>query len=158
MPGRHPLRYWSTHSHVRAILLALVLVLPSQGFSQTPVDTLRSLDSAWARSYATNDTVLAKKLFDDSLIVTGGNGRVKGKPGELADVGPSPGFTIHYFRTRDVVAREYGTAGVVIGLAEWSWTYKGVTNSTRRRYTAVYARGGPLGWRMVSLHIGQGLE
>lgn len=143
---------------MRAMVLALVLVLPSQAFSQTPVDTLRNLDSAWARSYATNDTVLAGKLFDDSLIVTGGNGRLKGKRGELADVGPSRGLTIHYFRTRDVIAREYGTAGVVIGLAEWSWTFNGVTNSTRRRYTAVYARGGPLGWRMVSLHIGQGLE
>ena len=140
------------------MVLALVLVLPSQVVSQTPVDTLRSLDSAWARAYATNDTVLAKQLFDDSLIVTGGNGRLKGKRGELGDVGPSRGLSIHYFRTRDVVAREYGTAGVVIGLAEWSWTSNGVTNSTRRRYTAVYARGGPLGWRMVSLHIGQGLE
>lgn len=143
---------------MRAMVLALVLVLPSQAFSQTPVDTLRNLDSAWARSYATNDTVLAGKLFDDSLIVTGGNGRLKGKRGELADVGPSRGLTIHYFRTRDVIAREYGTAGVVIGLAEWSWTFNGVTNSTRRRYTAVYVRGGPLGWKMVSLHIGQGLE
>ena len=67
-------------------------------------DTLRQLDSAWARSYATNDTVLAGKLFDDSLIVTSGNGRLKGKKGELADVGPTPGGQIHYFRTRDVVA------------------------------------------------------
>jgi hypothetical protein len=126
--------------------------------AQTPSDTLRQLDSAWARSYATNDTVLASKLFDDDLLVTGGDGRLKGKRGELADVGPSPGLKIHYFRTRDVVARDYGTAGVVVGLAEWSWTHNGVTNSTRRRYTAVYARGGPLGWRMVTLHIGPGLE
>ena len=71
----------------------------------------------------------------------------------MADVGPAqPGFQIHYFRTSDV--RVQPRAGVVTGLAEWSWTFNGRTNVTRRRYTSVYARGGPLGWRMVALHIG----
>jgi len=135
----------------------LLLVLPQRGTAQTPNDTLRHLDSAWARSYATNDTALANKLFDDSLVVTGGNGRVKDKKGEMADVGPAqPGFQIHYFRTSDV--RVQPRAGVVTGLAEWSWTFNGRTSLTRRRYTAVYARGGPLGWRMVALHIGPALE
>jgi hypothetical protein len=121
--------------------------------AQTGADSLRQLDSAWARSYATYDTALANKLFDDSLIVTSGNGRLKNKKGEMADVGPQqPGFQLHYFRTSDV--RVQPRAGVVTGLAEWSWTYNGQTNTTRRRYTAVYVRGGPLGRRMVALHIG----
>jgi ketosteroid isomerase-like protein len=126
--------------------------------AQNPtVDTLRQLDSAWARSYATNDTALANKLFDDSLVVTSGNGRLKDKKGEMADVGPAqPGFQIHYFRTSDV--RVQPRAGVVTGLAEWQWTFNGQTNTTRRRYTAVYTRGGPLGWRMVALHIGPAPE
>jgi hypothetical protein len=76
----------------------------------------------------------------------------------MADVGPSPGFQIHYFRTSDVVARSYGSAGAVIGLAEWSWTFDSRTNITRMRYTAVYARGGALGWRMVVLHLGPAPE
>ena len=129
-------------------LLAILLVL------QSPADSLRRLDSLWARSYATNDTVLGAKLFDDSLIVTSGNGRLKDKKGELADVGPTPAGEIHYFRTSDVQARVYGSAGYVVGLAEWSYTYNGRKGDYRRRYTAVYARGGPLGWRMVALHIG----
>ena len=123
------------------------------GLVQTSADSLRQLDSAWARSYATYDTALANKLFDDSLFVTSGNGRIKDKKGEMADVGPAqPGFQIHSFRTSDV--RVQPRAGVVTGLAEWSWTFNGRTNVTRRRYTSVYARGGPLGWRMVALHIG----
>lgn len=69
-------------------LFILAFAQPSR--AQAPADTLRQLDSAWARSYATNDTVLAGKLFDDSLIVTSGNGRLKDKKGEMADVGPSP--------------------------------------------------------------------
>ncbi len=65
------------------------------------------------------------------------------------------GFVIHYFRTSDVVVRMYGSASVVTGLAQWSYTYQGNTPpTTRRRYTAVYVRGGPLGWHMVALHIG----
>jgi hypothetical protein len=122
--------------------------------AQSPTDSLRQVDSAWARSYATNDTVLAGKLFDDSLVVTGGNGLLRNKQGELADVRPAPGLVMNYFRTSDVRASAYGTAGVVTGLAEWSFSMNGRASAARRRYTAVYARGGPLGWRMVALHIG----
>jgi len=129
-------------------------VLPAQ----TPTDTLRQLDSAWARSYATNDTVLAAKLFDDSLIVTSGNGRLKDKRGEMEDVGPYPGLRLHYFRSRDVVVRPYGSSAVVTGLLEWSFTMNERVSNLRRRYTAVWARGGPLKWRMVALHIGPAPE
>ena len=134
-------------------LIALVLILQAPSAR----DSLLAMDSAWARAYATADTALANKVFDDSLIVTGGNGRIKDKKGEMADVGPlPPGFQIHYFRTSDV--RVNARAGVVTGLAEWQWTWQGRTNSTKRRYTAVYVRGGPLGWRMVALHIGSQME
>lgn len=140
------------------LLTALIILAPPQSAAaQSTRDSLLALDSAWARSYATSDTALANKLFDDSLIVTGGNGRLKDKKGEMADVGPlPPGFQIHYFRTSDV--RAQARAGVVTGLAEWSWTFNGRTSTARRRYTAVYARGGPLGWRMVALHIGPAPE
>jgi ketosteroid isomerase-like protein len=137
--------------------ITALIVLAHPGAAQSTRDSLLSLDSAWARSYATADTALANKLFDDSLIVTSGNGRVKNKKGEMADVGPlPPGFQIHYFRTSDVRVQPRG--GVVTGLAEWSWTMNAQTSTTRRRYTAVYARGGPLGWRMVALHIGPAPE
>ena len=137
---------------MKTAIVLLVLLAPAAQ-AQTAKDSLLKLDSLWAQSYAKNDTALGNKVFDDSLIVTGGNGRLKDKKGEMADVGPAePGFQIHYFRTSDV--RVQPRAGVVTGLAEWSWTYNGKSNSTQRRYTAVYVRGGPLGWRMVALHIG----
>ena len=141
------------------LIVGTSLLILSRAAAQTATDTLRQLDSAWARSYATNDTALAGKLFDDSLVVTSGNGRLKGKKGEMADVGPAaPNSQIHYFRTRDVMVRAYRDVGVVIGLAEWRYTFNGNTSDYRRRYTAVYARGGPLGWRMVALHIGPAPE
>ena len=52
-------------------------MLGQSAAAQSTRDSLLALDSAWARSYATSDTGLANKLFDDSLIVTGGNGRLK---------------------------------------------------------------------------------
>jgi ketosteroid isomerase-like protein len=132
--------------------LAAVLLFTAE--AQTASDTVRRLDSAWARSYATHDTALAKALFADSLVVTGSRGKLKDRNGELGDVRPYPGLQMHYFRTSDVAVRPYGSAAVVTGLAEWSFTMNNQVSNYRYRYTATYVRGGPLGWRMVALHIG----
>ena len=122
--------------------------------AQSAEDTLRKLDSAWARAYAEHDTATAISLFDDRLIVTSGTGTTKDKSGELGDIRPSAGLQMHFFRTSSVEVRVSGASAAVAGLAEWSFTYNGRTNTIRRRYTATYAQGGPLGWRMIALHIG----
>jgi len=61
---------------------------------------------------------------------------------------------MEYFRTEDVSCRVYASAAVVPGLAVWRFTYNGQPTALRKRYTATYIRGGPLGWRMVALHLG----
>jgi ketosteroid isomerase-like protein len=136
------------------ILAFLTVIIAAPASAQSAEEALRKVDSAWARSYAQNDTATAKALFDDALIVTSGSGTLKDKEGELADVRPAAGLQMHFFRTSDVQVRMLGTSAVVAGLAEWSFTYNGRTNTIRRRYTATYAQGGPLGWRMVALHVG----
>jgi CubicO group peptidase (beta-lactamase class C family)/ketosteroid isomerase-like protein len=119
-------------------------------------DTIRKLDSAWARSYAVHDTALALALFDDEIVITSTDGLLKNREQELADIRPAAGFVMEYFRTRDQLVRVIGDeAAVVQGLAEWRFQYNGKTNEVRRRYTSVFARGGMLGWRMVALHIGR---
>jgi CubicO group peptidase (beta-lactamase class C family)/ketosteroid isomerase-like protein len=117
-------------------------------------DTIRRLDSAWARAYAVHDTALAAALFADDLVATSSGGVVKGKPGEMADVRPQPGLQMAYFRTEQVDVRVHGAAAVATGLAQWSFTSNGQATTLRRRYTSTYVRGGPLGWRMVALHLG----
>ena len=134
-----------------ALLLA-TLVAPLR--AQSAVDTLRMLDSAWARSYATHDTALALALLADDLVMTGSNGTRKAKTDELRDVRPYPGLRMHYFRTTDVDIRVHGNAAIVVGVAEWEFTMEGRVSAYRRSYTALYARGGPLHWRMVGLHMG----
>jgi len=135
--------------------VACLLLLAGSAQAQSPADSVRALDSAWARSYATHDTALALRLFADDLIVTSMAGSLKDKMGELADIRPQAGLQMHFFRTSDVTVRVHGDAAVVAGLAEWEFTYNDRRTGARRRYTAVFARGGPLGWRMVALHLGR---
>ena len=140
--------------HIAIVTSFAAVLSTAPALAQDPTDSLRRLDAEWARSYAENDTATAIKLFDDRIIVTGGMGTVKDKNGELADVRPTAGLQMHYFRTSNVDVRVHGASAAVAGLAEWSFTYNGRTNTIRRRYTATYAQGGPLGWRMIALHIG----
>jgi ketosteroid isomerase-like protein len=114
---------------------------------------LVTLDSIWARNYARNDTVTADKLMAPDFFMTSGNGRVKTKAEEMGDIRPSPGLRMLYFRTEGVHVHVYGEAAVVSGFASWSFEQNGRTPTTRRRYTAVYTRGGPLGWMLRELHI-----
>ena len=139
-----------------ALLLAFSLSwVPCRGAAgQTAADTLRRLDSAWARSYQVHDTVTARALFAPDIMITGGAGQTKDREGELADVRPSPGLVMKYFTTSKVAMRVHGSAGVVTGRAEWSFDHNGRTSTMRRSYTATYVRGGPLGWKMVALHLG----
>lgn len=142
-------------SLLRAAATALALMLAaSHASAQSVADSVRALDSAWARSYATHDTAFAQALFAAELTATSGGGIVKTRDVELADVRPTPGLTMHFFRTKDVDVRVYPGAAVVIGLAEWEFAMGGETRGLRRRYTAVYVRGGSLGWHMVALHLG----
>ena len=134
----------------------LIFAGAQAGQAQTITDTIRKLDSAWARSYAVHDTALALSLFADDIVITSTDGRLKNREQELGDIRPSAEFVMEYFRTRDPLVRVFNEQSAVVqGLAEWRFRYNGKTNDVRRRYTSVFVRGGPLGWRMVALHIGR---
>jgi hypothetical protein len=113
------------------------------------------LDARWAFAYRSHDTAFAKRLFAVDLVVTSANGTLKDRKKELDDIRPAPGLVMEYFRTDSVRVRVHGTAAVVTGIAEWRFVYRGQPTTNRRRYTAVYTRGGPLRWRMVALHMGR---
>ena len=119
-----------------------------------PVDQIRALDSLWARSYFTHDTVAAKSVLSPDIFITATNGSFKNRETELNDVREYPGTTVNYFRSTDVTVRPYQGTAVVTGQLEWETSTGGRASAVRRRYTAVYAPGGPRGWHMVVLHIG----
>jgi uncharacterized protein DUF4440 len=136
------------------MLYFLTVLFAGELHAQAAADVLRKLDSAWARSYAEHDTATAIALLDERFIATSAAGTLKDRNGELGDVRPTAGLEMHFFRTSNVDVRVSGSTGAVVGLAEWSFTYNGRTNTIRRRYTATYAQGGPRGWRMIALHLG----
>ena len=104
--------------------------------------------------YAQHDTSLALQLYADDLVFTSANGNQKTREQEIADVRPAAGLVMEYFRTtpRRIVVHE--SAAVVTGLAEWSFTWNGQQRQVRRYYTISWARGGPLGWRIIAVHMG----
>ena len=140
---------------MRWLLVLPMLAAVHRAEAQSAVDSVRALDSAWARAYATHDTTLALALFAPDLLVTGANGSLKSRADELGDIRPQPGLRMQYFRTSDVNVRVYGRSAVATGLASWRFTFNEQDSEVSRRYTAVYVAGGSLGWRMVALHMGR---
>jgi len=138
------------------LVLSAIATIAQLASTQSTVDTVHGPDSAWANSYATHDTVLARAILAEDIAITATNGSLKSREDEIGDVRPSPGFTVDYFRSRDANVRMFGgQSAIVTGLLEWSTRDSDRANIVRRRYTAVYVRGGPLGWKMVALHIGR---
>lgn len=115
---------------------------------------LRRLDSAWARMYAEHDTALARQLYHPSLAFVSANGHVKTLADEMADVRPAPGLRMEYFRTEPRTVQAFGNVAVVEGIADWRYTANERPRDVRRRYTAVYVRGGTLGWRIIAMRMG----
>ena len=103
--------------------------------------------------YQTYDTAMGRKLYADNLIWTMVDGNLKDKRAEMADVAPAAGLVMEYFRTSGVAIRvpPGNETAVVTGLAEWRFTFNGRSNQVARRYT----HGGPLGWQILAVHMGQ---
>jgi ketosteroid isomerase-like protein len=139
------------------LLFGLLAAAANASSAQSAADAVRRLDSLWARMYQTHDTAFAKQLYSDSLVWTMVSGAIKDKRTELTDVAPAAGLVMDYFRTSGVQIRMLasGNTAVVTGLAEWKFTMGGQAREVARRYTHVYARGGPLGWRIEAVQMGQ---
>ena len=118
------------------------------------VATIHRLDTLWARMYARHDTMLARSLYAEDLVFTSANGNQKTRDQELADVRPQAGLVMDYFRTTPTQVRVHEGAAVVTGTAEWRFTWNGDTREVKRAYTIMYSKGGPLGWRILAVHMG----
>jgi len=116
--------------------------------------TLRRLDSLWARMYERHDTLTAVQLYADDLVFQSANGRRKTKAEEIGDVRPAAGLVMEFFRTEPTSVRATADSGHVTGVASWRFTMNGQAREVRRTYNATYARGGPLGWQIVFVRMG----
>ena len=106
----------------------------------------------WADAMVRGDAAALERLFHDELVVTTGNGSVRGKAGELKDAGPSADIKTYFFNTEDVRVRVYDSAAVVTGHAKWRINYRGRDIDNERRYTSLYVKEKGR-WRMVALQV-----
>ena len=111
-----------------------------------------ALNREWADAMVRGDMKALENLFSDDLIVTSGNGTVRGKKEELEDVRPNPDLKTYFFNTEDVRVRVYKNAAVVTGHAKWRINYKGKDIDNERRYISVYAKENGQ-WRMVAMQL-----
>jgi ketosteroid isomerase-like protein len=118
---------------------------------------VRKLDSLWSRMYATHDTASALQLYAESLVFIGSGGQHKTRADELGDVRPSGGLRMEYFRSTPAAVRTFERVSIVQGTAEWSFSMGGGSpRKVERPYSAIYRRGGPLGWTIVAMQMGDG--
>jgi len=120
---------------------------------QSATDSVRALDQRWGRAYAVHDTAFSQQLFARDIVISNSAGAPKTRDQELADVRPAPGLVMNYFRTEDVDVHVTSRDAAVVGTAVWEFVMNGRTQNLRRRYSATYTRGGPLGWQMVAVHF-----
>ena len=135
-----------------ALALAPAVAQTTRGTSADSAAILR-LDSIWAHNYAVHDTATAASLMADDFYMTSANGNVKNKAAEMKDIRPAAGLRMDYFRTEQPIVRVHGCTAVVSGTAAWQFEMNGKTATYRRRYSAVYVKGGPLGWQLAELQM-----
>ena len=133
--------------------VALAGLVTSLG-AQSPADAVRRLDSLWASTYVSHDTAMALRIMAPTLVLTASDGKLKTRADEMRDSRNNPAFVMDYFRTVNVALHSHPGVVVVTGIAEWAFVNNGRTVTSRRTYTATYARGGPMGWQMVAIQMG----
>jgi ketosteroid isomerase-like protein len=134
---------------IALILLGFAIVSAQTGRIEREVF---AVNKAWADAQVKGDLEALDKIFHDDLIVTSGNGTIRDKKGELADLKPAPDFKTYFFNTEDVRVKVYGKTAVVTGHAKWRINYKGQDADNERRYTSVYVKQNGR-WQMVALQV-----
>jgi hypothetical protein len=93
------------------------------------------------------------RLFADELTYVHTTGAVDGKPQLLGKI-KSGELVFQQIKTQDVVARPYGTAGVVTGTAELHVINAHQPKVLSLRYTATYVQHEGH-WQLVAYHSTQ---
>jgi ketosteroid isomerase-like protein len=137
-----------------AVIVSFALISSAAQAQSSAEASVRRVDSLWAQMYAKQDTVLALAIYDPKLVFTSANGALKTREQEMADVRPTPGLVMSYFRTNveRVVVR--GDTADVTGSAEWKFTWNGSDRTVKRTYSMTHLRGGTHGWRIVAVRMG----
>jgi beta-lactamase class D len=133
-------------------VLIFLLSIPDAAQTDKTERQILALNREWADAMVRGDVKSLENLFSDDLIVTSGDGTLRGKKEEMEGVKPTPDLKTYFFNTDDVRVRVYGGAALLTGRARWRINYQGKDIDNERRYTSVYAKENGK-WRMVALQI-----
>jgi len=98
---------------------------------------LLDIDAERAAAFQTADVGRIARLLSDDLTYVHTTGIIDGKPSLLGKI-KSGDLTYQSVKTQDVVARPYGTAGIVTGTAELHVLSAHQPKVIMLRYTATY--------------------
>ena len=148
----------------KASLAAIIIALLSAGVirAQERKDAtaskaeqeVKAANQLWADSIARGDMEALDRLFADDFVITSGDGRLRDKAAEMADLKPTADLKTYFFNVEDVRVRVYGDAAVVTGHAKWRINYQGRDIDNERRYTSMFVKQKGA-WRMVAQQVGR---
>jgi len=75
-------------SRFRFLFVAAFATSASVAGGQAVVDSVPALDSTWAHSSAIHDTVFARAILAEDIVITATNGSLKSREDEIRDVRP----------------------------------------------------------------------
>lgn len=103
--------------------------------------------AAWLNAVERGDATALNDLFDSQFIILSPSG-ARDKAQEIADLVPTAGVALPYFRSRDTQTRAFGSIAITTGVLEWE--FNGRRNA--RNYASIAADRGA-GWKIVAQQI-----
>ena len=135
---------------MRVVPLAVVVALaavPLSAQTTTPVVDLTALTRARIAADFKADRAALDRLLADDVSYGRSSGVLDNKKAVLAEVGPGGPYELDYLTGDSLVARRFGTAGVVNGIMNVK--LKAQPAPYRIRFTDVWALEGGR-WRLVA--------
>lgn len=104
---------------------------------------------AWCDAIVKGDMQTLDQLLADDFIITSGNGALRDKKGELADLKLADGLSWVFVKTDDLRVRVYGQAAVVTGRVRWRVRNRDREVDDERCFTSVFVKQKGQ-WRIVA--------
>lgn len=151
---------------MRGLLLASVLLLAaSAAAGQTLPETgskrgqeVVATVAKWAEAVRDRDARALDAIFDDDVIITTHDGRVRGKAEEMEAMKPNPNMRTTAVANDDVALKLFGDVAVVTAVTRMKTVIGNARESiVSLRYTAVFVKKDG-SWRIVALQTGRAAQ
>ena len=141
--------------HKSTVLLLTIALLALQGNAQsqkteTTAQTLTALENKWVGALAKSDVVTLDSILSDTYVDTDEDGHRTDKKGLLSAL-KSGDLKFESIKLLDMTVHNYGDAGIVIGNAEQTGTFKGDPISGKIVFTDTFIRQNGK-WKAVASH------